>query len=176
MPLVIPSNRRLLWRGLRKKCPICGGGRLFTRWVGMKDRCPTCGYLFAREDGFFLGAYVVNFAFMEGSLGLFMIAAFAMTVPDPPTVTLAALGCVVAVLAPIFFYPFSKTIWTAIDVAMHRNTADAVGHNRFEANTSLTPAPRYPRPPTEDDDRNVHRGGAQDAVRGGTPDGQPSAR
>jgi hypothetical protein len=24
------------------------------------------------------------------------------------------------VIAPIVFYPFSKTLWTAIDLAMHR--------------------------------------------------------
>lgn len=96
----------------------------------MVDRCPRCRYLFDREEGFFLGAYVVNFAVMELALAITMIVGFGMTLPDPPTGKLAAIGVVVGVLAPVVSYPYSKTIWTAIDMAMHRNTADAVGHNR----------------------------------------------
>lgn len=98
----------------------------------MVERCPGCNYRFEREEGFFLGAYVINFAAMEIGLIISMIVGFGLTLPDPPTAKLAAMGCVVGVVVPIFTYPFSKTIWTAIDLAMHRDTADTVGHNRFE--------------------------------------------
>ena len=36
----------------------------------MAERCPRCGMRFEREEGFFLGAYVVNFAVTEGLLSL----------------------------------------------------------------------------------------------------------
>ncbi len=32
----------------------------------MHERCPTCGMRFAREEGFFTGAYLINFAITEG--------------------------------------------------------------------------------------------------------------
>lgn len=128
----LPATGVLLRRGLLKRCPRCGSGRLFTRWIQMVDRCPRCNYLFEREEGFFLGAYVINFAAMEIGLIICMIISFGLTLPDPPTGKLAIIGCVVGVIVPILTYPFSKTIWTAIDLAMHRGTADRVGHNRFE--------------------------------------------
>src|SRR5690606_8923938 len=63
-----PTWGTLLRRGLTKKCPRCGGGRLYDGWFRMKERCPTCGLLFEREPGFFVGAYLINFAIVEGLL------------------------------------------------------------------------------------------------------------
>src|SRR5687768_5217459 len=63
-----PTTWTLVRRGFMKRCPRCGGGRLFEGWFRMKDRCPTCGYLFEREPGFFVGAYLINFAITEGLL------------------------------------------------------------------------------------------------------------
>jgi len=39
-----------LGRGLRKRCPHCGEGRLFSGWT-FRDRCPACGLVFARNAG-----------------------------------------------------------------------------------------------------------------------------
>ncbi len=38
-------------RALRKHCPYCGGGSIFTTWFDLKETCPTCGTLFEREHG-----------------------------------------------------------------------------------------------------------------------------
>src|SRR5687767_7489170 len=49
-----PSRSKLigtaLWRGLRKRCPHCGEGRLFSGWSFI-DRCSACGLVFARNPG-----------------------------------------------------------------------------------------------------------------------------
>lgn len=86
----------------------------------MVERCPRCGYRFEREEGFFLGAYVVNLAVTQVALGATMVVSFALTLPDPPVARLAAIGVAVVVAVPIAFYPSSKTIWAAVDLAMHR--------------------------------------------------------
>jgi uncharacterized protein (DUF983 family) len=39
-----------LGRGLRKRCPHCGEGRLFSGWSFL-DRCSICGLVFARNPG-----------------------------------------------------------------------------------------------------------------------------
>jgi uncharacterized protein (DUF983 family) len=39
-----------LRRGLRKRCPHCGEGRLFRGWVHL-ERCSICGLVFARNPG-----------------------------------------------------------------------------------------------------------------------------
>jgi uncharacterized protein (DUF983 family) len=42
--------RRALCRGLLKRCPHCGEGRLFSGWSQL-ERCPICGLVFARNPG-----------------------------------------------------------------------------------------------------------------------------
>jgi uncharacterized protein (DUF983 family) len=39
-----------LGRGVRRRCPHCGEGRLFSGW-SFFDRCSICGLVFARNPG-----------------------------------------------------------------------------------------------------------------------------
>src|SRR3954468_21799774 len=115
---------RMLGRGLIRHCPRCGSGHLFRRYLHMVDRCPRCEYLFDREEGFWLGAFVVNFAVAEGALGLLIIAFIIREAATQETggVDIApwiVAGVILAIVNPILFYPFSKTIWTAIDLILH---------------------------------------------------------
>src|SRR5882672_10629260 len=49
-----PSRSKLigtaLRRGLRKRCPHCGEGPLFSGW-SQRERCSACGLIFARNPG-----------------------------------------------------------------------------------------------------------------------------
>ncbi len=110
----------MLKRGLRKRCPRCGGGHLFRSWVRMKERCPHCGFKFEREPGFFIGAYFVNFAVTEGLLFITVILFVAVknNNPDAGLILPLVIAAVIAVVAPIAGYPFARTIWSAIDLAM----------------------------------------------------------
>ncbi len=40
-----------LARGLRKRCPHCGRGPLFSGWAHHIDRCPVCGLVYERNAG-----------------------------------------------------------------------------------------------------------------------------
>jgi rubredoxin len=116
-----PTRLRMLGRSLLKRCPMCGGGRLFTRWFRMKERCPTCGYLFEREEGFFLGAYVINLAIAQGMVIVLAIVPLIVRLARDPDASIAPFvigGALGAVLAPVVFYPWSKTIWTAFDLML----------------------------------------------------------
>jgi uncharacterized protein (DUF983 family) len=42
--------RTALGRGLRKRCPHCGAGRVFAEWTFLKS-CSSCGLVFARNPG-----------------------------------------------------------------------------------------------------------------------------
>jgi uncharacterized protein (DUF983 family) len=108
----------LLGRGLRKRCAVCGGGGLFDGWFRMKERCPSCAIRFSREEGFFTGAVFVNFALTEVVMFTWIGAILVATQPDLDVGLLIA-GCVaVAVVMPIVVYPWSKSLWFAIHVAM----------------------------------------------------------
>jgi uncharacterized protein (DUF983 family) len=135
-----PSFARMLWRGMRRRCPRCGTGRLFRRWFTMVERCPGCGYRFQREEGFQLGGYVVNFGVTEGLVCLvvagYILAAAAN--PDVAVWPVVVAGLVAAVVTPILFFPYSRTIWAAVDLSLtplsvieqaEAETARAVTHD-----------------------------------------------
>lgn len=116
-----PSPARMLTRGLVKHCPLCGGGGLFVGWFRMRERCPRCGYLFEREEGFFLGAYVINLVVTQALLLLFAVVPLIVLLDRRPGQSLApivAAGLAAALAGPVAFYPFSKTIWTAVDLVL----------------------------------------------------------
>jgi len=115
-----PEWGTLLRRGVTKKCPRCGAGRLYRGWFKMKERCPGCGMKFEREPGFFVGAYLINFAITEGLLFVvIMVFIFWKDQhPDAGVVVPLVIGLIFAVVAPILFYPFARTIWSAFDVGM----------------------------------------------------------
>lgn len=46
-----PRKRVILWNGLKRRCPRCGGGRLFHRWLKLHDRCPACGLRYLVNQG-----------------------------------------------------------------------------------------------------------------------------
>lgn len=120
-PAPVVSRARMLGRGLAKHCPRCGGGGLFEGWFKMVDRCPRCGHRFEREEGFFLGAYVINLAIAQFLVLLLAVVPFiALLARDPKTgiAPFLAGGLLGAVLGPVAFYPFSKTVWTAFDLIL----------------------------------------------------------
>jgi uncharacterized protein (DUF983 family) len=103
-------------RALRLRCPHCGRGRVVESWFRMRERCPVCGIRTARgEDDFMLGAMVFNIAFAEGVLALVLVGIAIATAPDVPWRFLQFGGPVLMVLAPIFFLPFSRTMWMAFE-------------------------------------------------------------
>ena len=111
----------MLGRALLKRCPLCGAGKLFTGWFRMKERCPGCGYLFEREEGFFLGAYVINLGIAQAMVILLAVVPLIVRLagdPDASIIPFVAGGIIGAVLAPAIFYPWSKTIWTAFDLML----------------------------------------------------------
>ncbi|MGQ0521712.1 MAG: DUF983 domain-containing protein [Actinomycetota bacterium] len=110
----------MLGRALLLRCPRCGARHVLATWFKMVERCPSCRLRFERESDFFLGAYVVNLAVTEGLLIVALFVYVFRAVSDPQTpgapVLIAALAC--AIGGPLAFFPFSRTIWAAIDLAM----------------------------------------------------------
>ena len=113
----------MLWRGVRVRCPRCGGGKLFKSFFKLKERCPTCGYKIDREanGGFWLGGYVMNTALGESLLALYLLV-FATRViahPDMTIRTWLAGAIALALIPPALLFPMSRTTWMAIDLAIH---------------------------------------------------------
>ncbi|HET8618890.1 MAG TPA: DUF983 domain-containing protein [Acidimicrobiales bacterium] len=114
-PLTVPL---LLWRGLTLRCPLCGGGGLFRRWFTMADRCPRCRLRLERIEGHWLGALGMNTIVTLAAVMVAMIGGFLLTYPDGPLAAAVVVIVATAVIVPLAFFPVSKTLWSAIDLAM----------------------------------------------------------
>lgn len=111
---------RLLGRGLTKRCPRCGAGHLYRGWFRMVERCPGCGLKFEREPGFFVGAYLINFAtsiILLFALCMGFVGVKAANV-DADATPFLVVGVLIGLAAPVFCYPFARTVWSAIDIGM----------------------------------------------------------
>jgi uncharacterized protein (DUF983 family) len=55
-PLTLIVRRAAQWR-----CPNCGRGRLFRGVFRMLPRCPHCGLNYFPEQGYYMGAMIINY-------------------------------------------------------------------------------------------------------------------
>jgi uncharacterized protein (DUF983 family) len=113
-----PAPRgRMLMRGLTKRCPRCGTGKLFRKWFSMVPDCPGCGLHFEREQGYWTGAIAINTIIVGGLFAVIMAVTIITTQPDIPWVSVLMLVVPIMGIVPLLAYPFTKTIWLAIDLA-----------------------------------------------------------
>jgi uncharacterized protein (DUF983 family) len=109
-----------LWRGIRRRCPRCGRGGLFTGFFTIRAECPGCGLRFEREEGFWVGAMIVNIGVAELVFAAVLVAGIVAWWPDVRWGLLTVIAVAVNAVVPIVFYPWSKTIWLALDGMLHR--------------------------------------------------------
>ena len=110
----------MLWRGVRRHCPWCGGrGAFFTGWFSKQERCRTCGIGWRRGyEGFELGALAISAIVCLGFLIVGLGVGIIATSPDIPVLPMVlALGGA-AIVLPVLVYPVSYTTWQAVDLAM----------------------------------------------------------
>jgi uncharacterized protein (DUF983 family) len=107
----------MLARGFTRRCPRCGAGKLFHRYIAMVPDCPRCGLHFEREHGYWAGALAINIMSVGAVFAVSFLVAMILTVPDVPVGLMLAIFVPLMVIGPIVWYPFSKTIWVAVDRA-----------------------------------------------------------
>ena len=113
-----PKITTLLFRGLTRRCPACGSRKIFTNWAKIKHNCPKCNFHFERIEGHWVGAIGINTILTFATLLISLIVGLVITFPEFPTTKLIIINTVVALTSSIFYFPISKTLWTAIDIAM----------------------------------------------------------
>ena len=112
------SRGRMLWWGFTKRCARCGSRHLFRRWFTMVDDCPRCGLHFEREQGYWAGALAINIGIAGAVFVLAFVIGIAITAPDIPVLPFLAVLIPLMIIVPTVAYPFSKTIWVAVDRAL----------------------------------------------------------
>jgi uncharacterized protein (DUF983 family) len=111
-----------LGRGLLRRCPYCGGPGIFKNWFTLKDRCPSCNTLFAHEGGYFLGAYPLNLVLT--SVIAVLVAIWLIAGTDLTVLQMQIIAVALVVGLPLFFYPYSLSLWMAVDLTLHPHLSD----------------------------------------------------
>jgi uncharacterized protein (DUF983 family) len=102
--------RTALGRGIRKRCPHCGEGRLFSGWSRHMHRCTHCGLVFERNPGDTWAFTVIGDRLPIGAI---MVLIYFGVVRSHPV-----LGLTVLVVLTIL------VVWTApnrwgVGIALH---------------------------------------------------------
>ncbi len=79
--------------------------------------CPRCGLHFEREQGYWTGAVAINTIIVGAVFVVVFVTAIVLTAPDIPLVPVLLIVIPVMVIGPLIAYPFSKTLWVAVDRA-----------------------------------------------------------
>ncbi len=114
----------LLGRGLRRRCPACGGAPVYCGAYALRASCPRCGLCLEREEGYYLGAMLLNLLAAELLVIGLVVLVFVRTWPYPPWDFLTWSSIVAAVVAPLGLYLVAKTVWIAFDLYFHPASRD----------------------------------------------------
>jgi uncharacterized protein (DUF983 family) len=102
----------LLWC-LKLRCPACGRAPLFDRLFHVKERCDSCAVRFKREEGFFVGALLIDVVTTE--IAILMAYSISLSVIDSHYQFVLAILFAIAILFPLAFYHHSWSIWLGFD-------------------------------------------------------------
>jgi uncharacterized protein (DUF983 family) len=104
---------RSVRRGFGLRCPRCGARTLFRNWVAMHERCRVCDLPFEREQGYFLGAMYVNYAF---TVAIVLSGYFVLEwLTDLPLAYHLVLWASVSMLCPLLLFRYSRGVWLNFD-------------------------------------------------------------
>jgi len=99
----------------------------------MTPECPRCGLHFERDPGYWVGAMIVNTAVTIGVFLVTFVGVMAITWPAVPWQATLIGTMVLNLVVPVVFYPWSKTLFVALDLAVRPVAEDEVGVHRSDS-------------------------------------------
>ena len=111
-----PSPSQAIWRGLSKRCPRCGEGRLIDGFYRVRKRCDQCDLEFEKEVGDHLGIIYISTAVQTATFA----AVVLIFQPRSPWIARIFLGAAALGLM-LLNLPNRKGLAVAIDYLSERN-------------------------------------------------------
>ena len=105
------TRLQVVSRGLRNRCPNCGGSHLFRKGAmfELNKVCPDCGLRLERDEGFFIGSMSLNYGVtLVCFLTPVMILAYEGVIGTTLAIVLAGVG---SIGFPVVFYRSSRSWW-----------------------------------------------------------------
>jgi uncharacterized protein (DUF983 family) len=108
----------MIGRASRRRCPRCGEPA-FSSYFALKEHCDRCGLRFEREEGYWVGALIINTTVTFALFLVLFVGGMVAFWPEVPWGALMAITIGANAIVPVVFYPFSKTIWMALELSWH---------------------------------------------------------
>ena len=137
------SGWTLLVRALGKRCPRCGRGYIFSSYFRMNPRCGECGSAFWVDQGEWLGAFVIDWAFATGT-AIVVWAALELAFSGISQIVEIALISVCVMASLFITFPWSRSLWTVflyLTGAMGERPARAQDNSEALPPSALPPHP-----------------------------------
>src|SRR5579863_1975429 len=111
LPFKLILHRAAHWR-----CPNCGRGPLFRGIFRMLPRCPECGLSYFPEQGYYLGAMIINYAATTAVVvGIFLLSLLFPDFSTLSTNSKILLWMIFAIVLSLLFVRHSYSFWLGID-------------------------------------------------------------
>lgn len=107
--------KRSLPRALRGRCPQCGKGALHAGRFRLGHACDHCGLVYRREQGAMTGSMYLSAAVTEVFAAVVAVGLFLFT--DLGAAGGLAVGLPTVGLFCLWFLPYSRSIWIAVEYA-----------------------------------------------------------
>ncbi len=91
------------------RCPICAQGAIFTGLYSMNEACPNCRTLYAREEGFFLGAMI--FSYVLGIFSMVPTLVLLIFAWEAPIWAVFLVPSVQTVMLNPVLFRYSRIVW-----------------------------------------------------------------
>lgn len=90
---------------------------MFLTWFRLCPGCPVCGFQLERgERGYWVGAYFLNLVAVDLVFAAWFGGMLIATWPTPPWLLIHLVTVGLMVLTPVAFFPWSKTLFLALDI------------------------------------------------------------
>lgn len=115
----------LLWRGVRRRCPACGRGRIFAGALHLRRACARCGWICEREPGAVTGSMYLVSVLTLPFASLVAVALWLLT--DLSPLAQVAIGLPVVALFCAVALPVSRGVWVAVEYGTDLATGETDG-------------------------------------------------
>jgi uncharacterized protein (DUF983 family) len=111
-----PDFKLIVRRAAHWRCPNCGRGRLFRGVFRMLSRCPECGLSYFPEQGYYLGAMIINYAATTAVVvTIFLISLLFRDFTTLSTNSKITLWIGFAMCLSLLFVRHAYSFWLGID-------------------------------------------------------------
>jgi uncharacterized protein (DUF983 family) len=111
-----PPLKQILSRAAHWRCPNCGRGGLFRGVFRMLQRCPVCGLSYFPEQGYYIGAMIINYGITTACVvALFLLSLLFPDFSHLSTNTKIFLWIAFAVALSLALMRHSYALWLGLD-------------------------------------------------------------